>query len=366
MAVNDLGTVGIGREDGVGSPKNRVTVGSNNHATLLLASNLYIEDGNNDLKIAGDHSTMAGAAVMIPGNGQPRQNHIEFWTTRTKNVTADEPYAENQPQAVISDKGYLGLGKADPESHIHVERQGGNAELFLESKGVDQAGNAIDAFARLLAQTSNGRRQSTLLFGAELNFGWLPSRAGTGGGTMWTPLRLVGGPTRTDQLAVFMADVVLRNNDGQTMIHFDRQAGDISLSNADCAEDFDIEDEENVEPGSVMVLNDAGNLQLSRQAYDKRVAGVISGAGNLRPGLVLDRQQGRSNRRPISLVGKTFCKVDASKECIEVGDLLTTSDIAGFAMKALDPTRAFGAILGKALRPLRHGQGLIPILVTLQ
>jgi hypothetical protein len=38
----------------------------------------------------------------------------------------------------------------------------------------------------------------------------------------------------------------------------------------------------------------------------------------------------------------------------------------GFAMKANDPSKAFGAVIGKALRPLREGQGMIPILVALQ
>jgi hypothetical protein len=35
-------------------------------------------------------------------------------------------------------------------------------------------------------------------------------------------------------------------------------------------------------------------------------------------------------------------------------------------MKATDPARAFGGVLGKALAPLRRGRGLLPILVTLQ
>jgi hypothetical protein len=35
-------------------------------------------------------------------------------------------------------------------------------------------------------------------------------------------------------------------------------------------------------------------------------------------------------------------------------------------MKASDPARAFGAVLGKALRPLDRGTGLIPIVVALQ
>jgi hypothetical protein len=46
--------------------------------------------------------------------------------------------------------------------------------------------------------------------------------------------------------------------------------------------------------------------------------------------------------------------------------LLITSPIPGHAMKAADPLRAFGAVIGKALAPMLEGQGLIPILVALQ
>jgi hypothetical protein len=35
-------------------------------------------------------------------------------------------------------------------------------------------------------------------------------------------------------------------------------------------------------------------------------------------------------------------------------------------MKAEDPLKAFGAVIGKALRPLAEGQGLVPILIALQ
>ncbi len=142
--------------------------------------------------------------------------------------------------------------------------------------------------------------------------------------------------------------------------------GDIRLTNADCAEDFDIVETEAIESGSVMVLGEEGALHQSHQAYDKRVAGVISGAGNYKPGLVLDKQHERQNRKPLALLGKVFCKVDAHFVPIEVGDLLTTSDTPGHAMKADDPMKAFGAVIGKALRPLKEGQGLIPILIALQ
>jgi hypothetical protein len=36
------------------------------------------------------------------------------------------------------------------------------------------------------------------------------------------------------------------------------------------------------------------------------------------------------------------------------------------AMKAVDPAKAFGAVIGKALRPLENGVGMIPILIALQ
>jgi hypothetical protein len=35
-------------------------------------------------------------------------------------------------------------------------------------------------------------------------------------------------------------------------------------------------------------------------------------------------------------------------------------------MKAENPALAFGAVIGKALRPLASGRGLVPILVALQ
>src|SRR5205814_2335755 len=48
-------------------------------------------------------------------------------------------------------------------------------------------------------------------------------------------------------------------------------AGDIIF--ADCAEDFNIAQLGSVEPGTVMVIGDDGDLRPSFEAYDKRVAG---------------------------------------------------------------------------------------------
>lgn len=143
--------------------------------------------------------------------------------------------------------------------------------------------------------------------------------------------------------------------------------GDIRLRGADCAEDFDARDIESVEPGTVMVATEGGRLQQSFRAYDKRVIGVVSGAGNYQPGIVLGQQNEPSvNRLPIALMGRVYCKVDADQAAIEVGDLLTTSPTQGHAMKVLDPIKAFGTVIGKALGALDAGKGLIPVLVALQ
>jgi hypothetical protein len=160
--------------------------------------------------------------------------------------------------------------------------------------------------------------------------------------------------------------IVLRDGTGKDTIHVDGKSGDIQLLNADFAEDFDISGSEDIEPGTVMSFDQEGNLRQSQEAYDKKVAGVLSGAGNYKPGIVLDRNESQQRRKPLALVGKVYCKVDARCSPIEVGDLLTSSPTPGHAMKADDHVKAFGAVIGKALTPLGTGQGLIRILVALR
>jgi hypothetical protein len=141
---------------------------------------------------------------------------------------------------------------------------------------------------------------------------------------------------------------------------------DILLKGADCAEHFDVSSLIESEPGTVMVVNDDGRLEPSSRPYDKRVVGVVSGAGDFKPGIVLDKRQTQTNRMPIALLGKVFCKVDAEHATVDIGDLLSASPTPGYAMKAADPLQSFGSVIGKALRPLKSGKALIPILIALQ
>lgn len=150
-----------------------------------------------------------------------------------------------------------------------------------------------------------------------------------------------------------------------------RITGDVILVNSpnsnDIAEDFDLEDGLlNAEPGTVLVICGGGKLSACAEPYDTRVAGVVSGAGELRPAVVLGRLNDGRHRSPIALIGKVVCKVDAGFGSIEAGDLLTTSPTLGRAMKVTDRSKALGAILGKALRPHAAGHGMVPILVSMR
>lgn len=135
----------------------------------------------------------------------------------------------------------------------------------------------------------------------------------------------------------------------------------------DYAEGFDVSDETSqVPPGSVLVIDpkSPGKLARSSHAYDRRVAGIVAGASGLGSGVRLGTGQ---FDRDVALAGRVYCNVVALGEDIEPGDLLTTSDMPGYAMKVRDQGRAQGAILGKAMEPLAAGnKGQILVLVTLQ
>jgi len=161
-------------------------------------------------------------------------------------------------------------------------------------------------------------------------------------------------------------DIIVRDDDGDEVIHLNGGTGDIILRNADAAEQFDLAEAAQIMPGTLMVLNHEGKLEPSSTAYDKKVVGIVAGAGNYRPGIVLDHKNGAEARVPISVLGKVSCKADATYGPIEVGDLLTTSPTPGHAMKACDPQRSFGSVIGKALKPLRQGAGQVDVLIALQ
>lgn len=243
---------------------------------------------------------------------------------------------------LLLDAGNSSISVRSSDAKDRIRLDGALGDIFAGGNGVNGdlklfRSNAVDATAKPSIHLDGGL------------------------GDVW-----VGGNGVNGSVVLFPSSAVNTNSTVEASINIDGAAGDITLKNADCAEEFDIASPSVLDAGTVMVLDAEAALRESTEAYDKKVAGVLSGAGDFRPGIVLDRKGPQENRRPLALMGKVFCKVDADFAPVEVGDLLTTSSTPGHAMKATDPLQAFGAVIGKALRPLKEGKGLIPILVALQ
>ena len=110
-----------------------------------------------------------------------------------------------------------------------------------------------------------------------------------------------------------------------------------------------------------------GKLKVCDDPYDRCVAGIVSGAGGLSPGMLMGQEGSAADGEyPVALTGRVYCWADASSGPITPGDLLTTSSTPGHAMKVTDYERAQGAVLGKAMSSLDEGCGLVLVLVTLQ
>ncbi|MGA2244073.1 MAG: hypothetical protein ABSH48_03650 [Verrucomicrobiota bacterium] len=141
----------------------------------------------------------------------------------------------------------------------------------------------------------------------------------------------------------------------------------IITGGSDLAEPFKLGEAE-IAKGSVVVIDKEhpGALKLSSIAYDKTVAGIVSGANGINPGIALHQEGVLEGGQNIALSGRVYVQADASNGAIEPGDLLTTSSTPGSAMKVTDFSRAQGAILGKAMTALDQGNGMVLVLVSLQ
>jgi hypothetical protein len=143
------------------------------------------------------------------------------------------------------------------------------------------------------------------------------------------------------------------------------------LGGADLSERFDTGGgaDAALEPGTVVCIDPdhEGRLEASATAYDRRVAGIVSGAGGVKPGMLMGQHGSAADgAQPVALSGRVYCRVTAANGPVRPGDLLTTSDVPGLAMRVTDFDRAHGATLGKAMGTLERGEGLVLVLVGLQ
>jgi len=124
-----------------------------------------------------------------------------------------------------------------------------------------------------------------------------------------------------------------------------------------------------IEAGTVVSIDpdSPGMLAVSNEAYDRKVAGVVSGANGIKPGLILHQSSGgMDGKNTVAITGRVYCLADASFGSIQPGDLLTTSPTPGHAMKVSDHAQANGAIIGKSMSALADSRGKVLVLIALQ
>lgn len=137
---------------------------------------------------------------------------------------------------------------------------------------------------------------------------------------------------------------------------------------ADIVEGFDSICGTAFDPGTVLVIDpeNPGKLMCSEDAYDYKVAGVVSGANGVKPGIKLGQAGVMDGEIPVAMTGRVYVKCSAENGPIMPGDRLTTSSIRGHAMKATDGELSDGAVIGKAMSSLDESTGMVLVLVNLQ
>ncbi len=118
---------------------------------------------------------------------------------------------------------------------------------------------------------------------------------------------------------------------------------------------------EDCEAGDVVLIsdNDQTNVMKSSGSFDNRVAGVISEDPKIYMGA-------SKHKVPLALAGVVKCKVSTENGSIKRGDLLVTSSLPGYAMKAMPHEVKPGMVIGKAMEPLKEKTGKILVLVNKQ
>ncbi|MFN7948533.1 MAG: hypothetical protein U0Z53_24485 [Blastocatellia bacterium] len=334
---NDLivkGNVGFG----TGSlSSSRVTIEGQNALTARGYEPFINLQDSNDLFFQSGHRIQSahGDLNFFHGYRQPSGNPLEF------------PKYVYVPRLVIKDSGNVGIGTATPNHQLSLGRGptwtrngwGGSMELQNATAIAWQANAAGQRFGM-------GHTNSGFYF-----------------------FRTISDPGTSGAPAVYDMSI---SDTGVVSVRVLQITG-----GADFAENFDIStptapgaaETAKVEPGMVVSIDPAspGRLALTTQAYDRRVAGIISGAGGVKPGMTMSQEGTLAHgQHPVALNGRVYCQVDASFGAIEPGDLLTTSSTPGHAMKVTDAAKAQGAIIGKAMTGLKEGRGLVLVLVTLQ
>jgi hypothetical protein len=291
----------------------------------------------------GRWNTAAGDFSFAAGNRAAANHHGSF-------VWADSPgffdplfASTSADQFLIRARGGVGIGTASPTKALDV-RDGTGA--FSDGGGIHVGGTGANGDAKLI----NFGDGDFVHIGENLADDTLELKAtrfyfnngNVGIGTVTPGVKLdVLGEARVSVLTI--------------------------TGGADVAEPFQMSARD-IPQGAVVVIDEKnpGHLAMSDRAYDHRVAGIVSGANGVKPGLTLHQEGVLEGGQNVALSGRVYVLADAANAPIQPGDLLTTSPVPGHAMKVTDHVKAQGSILGKAMGSLAQGRGMVLVLVSLQ
>jgi hypothetical protein len=216
--------------------------------------------------------------------------------------------------------GGIGVfGKSDTEAGVSAASQSGNGVFATSASGSGVAGSSTSGFG---VYGVSGTVSGTTPVAAYGVYGESASNDGVHGVTSSSHAGVSGtntgsgagvyGYSQSGPTGQFRGNVTVTGN---------VTANDVTLVGSDCAEDFDIAGKMRLDPGTVVVFDDEGAVSKSAEPYNKRVAGVISGAGKYRPGVILGREgSSGEGKAPVALMGRVYCKVDATYATISVGE----------------------------------------------
>lgn len=289
---------------------------------------------------------------------------------------------QSAPRLVVKQNGHVGIGVANPSAALEIQGnwEAGTPALQLggHKPSIVFAGDGSTGNKSWLMHVgANGPGNMEFYKNGDSPGSWKPVMSlvnsgkflrieGGSGEAAYIGGDGVGNDIQVGSLNPLVTDIFMYNAANGTHMH--THVGCLTIhGGCDLAEPFPMKDE-SIEKGSVVVIDEAhpGELKLSSRAYDTQVAGIVSGANGVNPGIALKQEGKMDQGQNVALTGRVYVKADASYGAIKPGDLLTTSDTAGHAMKVRDHARSQGAILGKAMSVLNERTGLVLVLVTLQ
>ena len=252
----------------------------------------------------------------------------------------------------INTAGEVGIGTTTPQAGYRLHVVGATQLAGGGSRGAVQFGSPGGE----TGMTISGSARADLRF----NGSTLKLVAGPAGGP----------PAATNGIAITTAgDVGIGTTSPQSKLDVNGtiRTKVLTILGADVAEPFEIA-EQDLPKGTVVVIDETrhGGLKRSTASYDTRVAGIVSGANGIDSGIILSQPGVNEGGQNVAISGRVYVQGDASSGAIKPGDLLTTSDIPGHAMKVTDHAKAQGAVIGKAMSSLEEGTGMVLVLVALQ